>query len=110
MGDRLNKFYAKKASFLQHQQAPPVQFEAYNNNAGASPVLSMIQKIIDDSKSLEDESVKEESEAQKNYETFVADSNNAIKQLADEIATNTETKSEKQAEKVATEESLAGTV
>jgi hypothetical protein len=112
--ERLNQYYASKEgqSFLQahHKQSPPGRFETYNKSSGASPVLALIGKIVDDSKKLETESVSEEKTSQKNYETFIADSNNTIKQLQDEIVSNTETKAAKAAEKVQTEESLSGTM
>jgi hypothetical protein len=70
--DKLATFYD---SFLQvHQkghsmhgnskQAPPVPQIEYKKSAGASGVMSMIEKLIYDAKELEAESKKSESEAQ----------------------------------------------
>lgn len=101
--DKLNQYYAKKSSFIQ--QTPPVQFEPYRSNAGASPVLALINKIVEDSKAIEEEAMKDEQSAQSNYETFVADSNNTIKQLEDEIASNLEAKSNRESDKVNAETS-----
>lgn len=99
---KLNAYYADKALFIQtnSKQTPPVAFDPYNKNAGASPVISLIQKIVDDSKALETEAMKDENSAQANYETFVNDANSSIKQLQDAIASNTEAKSNKQGDKV----------
>merc|ERR1719169_59560 len=53
---RLKEFYkkAKGGALLQKAvQEPPVKFNSYKTNAGASPVLGMIAQIIEDSKALE---------------------------------------------------------
>merc|ERR1719223_1181854 len=70
-------------------QEPPVKFNSYKNNAGASPVLGMIQQIIEDSKALEAEAVAGETEAQASYEKFVKDSNDVIGALSDSVAAKT---------------------
>merc|ERR1719408_112095 len=49
----------------------------------------MIEQIIEESKALSKARVDAETEAQSNYETFVADSNALIKQLSDAIAAKT---------------------
>merc|ERR1719235_1183081 len=88
---KLQEFY-KKALFLQKaaaKQEPPVKFNAYKTNAGASPVIGLIEQIVEDSKALEAEAVAGENEAQKNYETFVKDSNDLIAQLNDSISAKT---------------------
>jgi len=108
---KLNQYYAKKAAFLQLQngqkQTPPVAFTPYNKNAGSSPVLALINKIVEDSKAIESEAMKDEQTAQANYETFVADSNSSIKALQDEIASNSEAKANKEGDKVNTESAKA---
>jgi ABC-type transporter Mla subunit MlaD len=71
------------------QQTPPVQFNAFKKNAGANPVIGMIEQIVEDSKKLEKDAVDAETEAQSHYETFVADSNALIKSLSDAIAAKT---------------------
>merc|ERR1719428_833239 len=80
---KLTEFYktAKGGALLQRQsQEPPVKFNSYKKNAGASPVIGMIEQIIEDSKALESEAVAGETEAQAAYEKFVKDSNDLIKQ------------------------------
>merc|ERR1719424_672079 len=75
---RLQEFYkkAKGGALLQKvAQEPPVKFGKMKSNAGASPVIGMIQQIIEDSKALEAEAVAGETEAQASYEKFVKDSN-----------------------------------
>jgi hypothetical protein len=112
--DKLNQYYAKKDAFLQTsnklKQTPPVAFTPYNSNAGASPVLALIGKIVEDSKAIEAEAMKDEQTAQANYETFVADSNTSIKNLQAEIASNSEAKANKEEDKVNTETAKADAV
>merc|ERR1719155_475908 len=74
---------------MQAAQEPPVKFNSYSKNAGASPVIGMLEQIIEDSKALEAEAVAGETEAQSSYETFVKDSNDLIKQLSDSVAAKT---------------------
>merc|ERR1719440_2521667 len=55
---KLKAFYksAKGGALLQKSsQEPPVKFNSYSKNAGASPVIGMIEQIIEDSKALESE-------------------------------------------------------
>merc|ERR1719160_1333192 len=89
---KLKAFYksAKGGAFAQRAaQEPPVKFNSFKTNAGASPVIGMIEQIIEDSKALEQEAVAGETEAQSSYETFVKDSNDLIKQLSDSVAAKT---------------------
>merc|ERR1719327_768191 len=86
---KLKAFY--KSALLQQKasQEPPVKFNSYKKIAGASPVIGMIEQIIEDSKALESEAVAGETEAQAAYEKFVKDSNDLIKQLSDSVAAKT---------------------
>jgi DNA repair exonuclease SbcCD ATPase subunit len=92
--DKLKQFYKKSASLLQKdtkvQQEPPVKFNEYKTNAGASPVIGLIEQIIEDSKALEAEATTAETDAQKTYETFVKDSNAVIEDLTTQITTKTQ--------------------
>merc|ERR1719281_460789 len=93
---KLKAFYekAKGGAFVQKSvQEPPVKFNSYSKNAGASPVIGMIEQIIEDSKALESEAVSGEREAQASYETFVKDSNALIKDLNDSSSAKTKAKS-----------------
>lgn len=98
--DKLNAFYKKK-SFLQAKthQTPPMAFAPQRSNSGASPVLAMIEKIVEDSKATEKEAIADESEAQANYETFVADANAAIGKLKKGISQKQDESANKDAEK-----------
>merc|ERR1719160_899619 len=89
---KLKEFYkgAKGGALLQNaRQEPPVKFNSYKKNAGASPVIGMIEQIIEDSKALESEAVAGETEAQASYEKFVKDSNAVIKGLSESVASKT---------------------
>jgi len=91
--EKLKAFYNKAkggqpgAKLLQ--QEPPVKFNSFKKNAGASPVIGMIEQIIEDSKALEHEAVAGEKEAQAGYEKFVKDSNALIKELSASVASKT---------------------
>jgi len=88
---KLKAFYqkAKGGALMQTAQEPPVKFNSYSKNSGASPVIGMIEQIIEDSKALENECVAGETEGQATYEKFVADSNAVIKSLSDSVASKT---------------------
>jgi DNA repair exonuclease SbcCD ATPase subunit len=90
---KLESFYktSKKEEFFQtgELQVPPAQFSAYNANAGSSPVIAMIESIIQDSSQLEHESVEGEKKAQAEYEKFVTDSNALIKTLSEGVVEKT---------------------
>merc|ERR1719443_1570360 len=94
---KLKEFYktAKGGALLQKaSQEPPVKFNSYKKNAGASPVIGMIEQIIEDSKALESEAVAGETSAQADYEKFVADSNASIKDLSNSVAAKTKARSQ----------------
>jgi len=90
---KLEGFYGKKAAFLANaaaaKQTPPVQFNKYKNNAGASPVMGLLEQIIEDSVKLEKEATDGETEAQASYESFVKDSNDVISKLSDSVTEKT---------------------
>jgi len=88
---KLQAFYknTKGGALVQTAQEPPVKFQKMKSNAGASPVIGMIQQIIEDSKALEAECVAGETEAQSTYEKFVSDSNSVIQSLSDSVAAKT---------------------
>jgi chromosome segregation ATPase len=89
---KLKEFY-KKAFLQKSKQEPPVKFNSYKTNAGASPVIGMIEQIIEDSKALESEAVAGETEAQQSYETFVKDSNDLIADLNASVSEKTKQRS-----------------
>merc|ERR1719159_346311 len=86
--DKLATFYddaafaqtGKKSSVLANsrKQTPPVPEMEYKKSSGATGVMSMIEKLIYDTKEITAESKKSESEAQAAYEALVADTNESI--------------------------------
>merc|ERR1719160_2171263 len=92
------------------KQAPPVPQIEYKKSAGASGVMSMIEKLIYDAKDLEAESKKSEQEAQTQYETFLADTNAAVAELSKAVVTKSENKAKAEKELVETEEALGFTM
>jgi len=87
---RLQDFYTKETVRnnigVFAQQTPPVQFNKYKKNAGSSPVMGLIEQILEDSKALESEATSGEYSAQADYEKFVNDSNALIDSLSASIA------------------------
>merc|ERR1719183_3261892 len=111
--DRLKAFYksAKGGAFAQKAvQEPPVKFNSYKKNAGASPVIGMIEQIIEDSKALESEAVAGETEAQTTYEKFVKDSNDIIQKLSDSVAAKTKASATAKSDTEQAKSDLDGTV
>jgi len=80
---------AKGSKLVLAQQEPPVKFNAYKNNAGASPVMGLIEQIIEDSKKVESEATAAETQAQADYESFVKDSTALIKSLDEAVGAKT---------------------
>merc|ERR1719502_202950 len=105
--DRLATYYDKEL-FLQGKkgakQTPPVPQMEYKPSAGATGVMSMIEKLIYEAKDLEADSVKGEAEAQAQYETMVADTNGSVLALQEEITTKTKAVSQAKKDKAAAEE------
>merc|ERR1719401_2970281 len=107
---KLQEFYKKAFLLQKSKQEPPVKFNAYKKNAGASPVIGMIEQIIEDSKSLESEAVAGEAEAQSTYEKFVKDSNDVIKKLSDSVASKTKASAIAKADKEQANSDLESTI
>jgi chromosome segregation ATPase len=89
---RLEDYYKKgigKATLVQTMQEPPVKFNSYKDNAGSSPVMGLLEQIINDSKTLEAEATATDTQAQADYEVLVKRSNDLIAQLSEAITTKT---------------------
>merc|ERR1719215_1399815 len=54
--------------------------------------MGMIQKIIDDAKATENETIRSEEDAQKSYEDFVKETNASIEAKSKDIVNKSETK------------------
>mmetsp|Transcript_7962 Transcript_7962/g.22078 ORF Transcript_7962/g.22078 Transcript_7962/m.22078 type:complete len:777 (+) Transcript_7962:56-2386(+) len=100
---KLKDFYEKgigKAVLLQSgKQEPPVKFNAYKANGASNSVIGLIEQIIGDSKALESETTSGEQKAQVDYERFVKDSNNIIKDLQAAVASKSKNSAAADADK-----------
>merc|ERR1719353_2432359 len=56
----------------------PKGFDKYENNRGATGVMTMIQNIIDEAAQMEKDALKAETDAQAAYEEFIKNSNDSI--------------------------------
>lgn len=88
---RLAIFYDKKLLLVQagrrQLQAPPVPQKTYKPHQGASGVMELIGTLIQDTKALQDESLKGEQQAQQQYEMLVADTSRSVAALQRTAAT-----------------------
>jgi hypothetical protein len=107
---RLEAFYKK--SFLQTReseeevQTPPVQFNKLKSNAGASPIMGLIEQIIGDSQKLESEAMYGEEEAQADYEKMVLASNKLVKELGATVSEKSKAQAQVQTDVAAAKSSL----
>merc|ERR1719440_806810 len=111
--DRLATFYDEAALIQKKKQdpnAPPVPQMEYKKSAGATGVMSMIEKLIYDTKDIIAKSKKSEAEAQAAYEQLIADTNESIDNLTKEVATKTKERAETKKELSATQTDLADAV
>jgi hypothetical protein len=85
--DRLKSFYG----FVQTstKQEPPAQAE-YAKSKGATGIITMIETLIEESKTLEAEASKGEASAQASYEEFMKDSTASVEALSADIANKSE--------------------
>jgi DNA repair exonuclease SbcCD ATPase subunit len=58
----------------------PARFTKYEQNSGGKQVIAMLEEVMADSKSMENEAITAEMNAQGGYEMFMKDSNKAINQ------------------------------
>jgi len=109
--DRLATYYDKVALVQRTghghaKQTPPVPQMEYKPSSGASGVMQMIEKLIYEAKDLIAKSKQGEGEEQSAYESLVADTNDSVATLQEEVVTKTKNKSEAETEKIQTEGDL----
>merc|ERR1719313_2952700 len=110
--DKLATFYDEAAFTQTHagkKQTPPVPQMEYSKSKGATGVMSMIEKLIYDTKEITAESKKSESEAQAAYEALVADTNDSVLDLTKEITSKTQAKAKAKKDLSSTQGDLADT-
>jgi len=108
--DRLANFYDEAAFAQTKKQTPPVAQMEYKKSSGAGGVMSMIEKLIYDTKDITAESKKTESEAQAAYEALVADTNESIKDLMAAVTSKTKAKVKAKKDLSMTQDDLADAV
>merc|ERR1719326_666628 len=81
----------------------------YKQNAGASGVLAMIEKIIQECNDTENQAMADEQASQAAYEEFIANSNAAIEAAQNTVAQKTERKGNAGEEKANTTADLTST-
>jgi len=107
--DKLATFY-DEAAFVQKKQTPPVPQMEYKKSSGAGGVMSMIEKLIYETKEITADSKKTESEAQAAYEALVADTNESIKDLGAAITSKSKAKAKAKKELAITKDDLADSI
>merc|ERR1719443_2307861 len=109
--DKLKGFYDK--SFVQTRATkasqpagppPPPSFKKYEKSSGSGGVMGMIEGIIGETKTMEADAIKAETDAQKAYETFVKDTNASIEEKTREITNKTGEKAEAEVDLTAMQE------
>jgi len=111
--DKLAKFYDEAAFAQVHaggKQTPPVAQAEYSKSKGAGGVMSMIEKLIYDTKDITAKSKKSEQESQAAYETLVADTNDSVDGLAKEVTSKTKNKAQAKKDLSLTQSDLADAV
>jgi hypothetical protein len=114
--ERLAKFYEKEdeEALVQmrtrRRQTPPVPQAEYTPSKGASGVMSMIEKLIGEAKTMIADARKSESDAQAAYEQTVADTNGSVAALQKEIVAKTKAKTKATKDKEQTGQDIIDTV
>jgi len=112
--ERLAAYYSKEsliqgAKMVSRRQTPPVPQMEYKKSAGATGVMEMLEKLIQEAKGMIKDARKSESEAQAAYEQTVGDTNDSVAALQQEIASKTKAKVDAHKEKLQTESDIADT-
>merc|ERR1719263_626230 len=103
--DKLKSFYG----FIQTKQEPPAQ-GTYAKNKGATGIITMIETLIEESKTLEAEASKGESDAQASYESFMKDSTATLAALSKDIANKSEDMAKADMAKTTAADDLSATI
>jgi hypothetical protein len=88
----------------------PAKFKKYAENAGGKRVLAMLDEVLQDSKTMEDDAIRSEEDAQVAYENFMKDSNKFIIKATQSLSDMTESKAKAESDLVMAKTDLKGTV
>jgi len=94
----LKGFY-EKAALVQKGKQMPAHFKSYEKSSSSGGLMGMMNDIINDSKGLEAEAMQAEEDAQKAYEIFVKDTNEATTEKTADRINKLEVKGKVEAEK-----------
>merc|ERR1719171_2971211 len=64
---------------------PPPGFKTYEKSSGSGGVIGMLEQIIAETKTMEADAIKAETDAQKAYEAFVKDTNASMEEKSRDI-------------------------
>jgi len=92
---KLSGFYGAKASSLIDVSDSDSK---YTKSKGSSPVMMLLSHIIESSSKLEKEAMAGDAAGQKDYESFVKQSNGVIDELSTEVSTKSQVAAESQGE------------
>mmetsp|Transcript_105424 Transcript_105424/g.182223 ORF Transcript_105424/g.182223 Transcript_105424/m.182223 type:complete len:693 (-) Transcript_105424:121-2199(-) len=74
----LSKAYLKTEALLQQNPPPPPGFSAYKKSEAGGGAVALLQQILSEAKVMEAEALKDEQDAQEQYETTVKSTNLSI--------------------------------
>jgi len=101
--DRMKQVYSLAQGWVQKGEQPggphvalsgthtdpgngPVRFSKYEENAGGSKVVKMIEEVIADAKASEEEALTDEMSAQSEYEFFMKDTNEGLTLASEKLS------------------------
>merc|ERR1719163_163245 len=107
----LQGFYGKTALVQSRQEPagppPPPGFKEYKKNESSGGVMSLMEQIIQDAKSMEAEAIRDEEEATKAYAEFVTGTNASIEEASRSIVEKSQEKAQAEADLIEAERDLA---
>merc|ERR1719163_2557903 len=107
----LQGFYGKTALVQSRQEPagppPPPGFKEYKKNESAGAVMSLMEQIIKDAKSMEAEAIHDEEEATKAYADFVTGTNASIEEASRSIVQKSQEKAQAEIDLTDAEAALA---
>jgi len=87
------------------EPAPP-GFETYGANRAAGGVVGLLEQILEDAKQMEAEVTRDEKDAEKEYQAFVADTTAAIESKRAANVNKSEAKAKAEQDLIATEDDI----
>jgi len=88
----------------------PAKFKKYAENAGGKKILAMLDEVLQDSKTMENDAIASEEDSQAAYENFMKDSNKFIIKASQSLSDMTESKAKAESDLVMAKTDLKGTM